>query len=539
MIGGGIYGACVARDAALRGLSVALIDKGDFGHATSFNSQKTIHGGFRYLQNADLRRVREAIRERRAWLTVAPHLIRPLPFLIPLFRDAGRSRATLAAALHAYDVLAIDRNRGCDPAVAIPRGRLMSRDACIQLSGLSDSGLIGGAVFHDGLIESSARLVLAFVQSAAAHGAIVANYVEATGFLERSASVVGVSARDNLSLETFDIQARMTVNTTGPWINRTLQLLNTRSEQHPTIQPMMKDMYLIVRRPVLQCALGLLGKDGHYLFAVPWRGFTMIGVGEYAFDESELDSPFVREREITVLLERINNARPFVGVHRGDVMAIRAGALPVDFRSAATRKPRLATSARIIDHRAANSLEGLLSVSGIKFTMARRVAEAVVDQVFHHRGQRPPGCVTATVPVAGADLSHSDRSLEQAVTGNGRRLDSEATRALIQTYGSDWRKVVRDIDSDATLAARVTAELPVLRAQVRHAVRDEMARKLGDVLYRRTSLGTFGNPVRSAIDDCAAMMADELHWDAPRLRQELLEVGAMTDDCSVGQARPR
>ena len=177
VVGGGIYGASVARDAASRGLTVALLEKTDFGHATTFNSQKTIHGGFRYLQNADLPRLRAAVRERRAWMEMAPHLVHPVPFLVPTYRDGGKPRALLYAAFRAYDLLSPDRNPGGDPGKKIPSGRLLSRAETLgRIPDLDEPALTGGALFHDGLIHNSERLVLALLRSAYGDGAAIANY---------------------------------------------------------------------------------------------------------------------------------------------------------------------------------------------------------------------------------------------------------------------------------------------------------------------------------------------------------------------------
>ena len=219
VVGGGIFGACAAWDAALRGLSVALLERRDFGSGTSANSFKMVHGGIRYLQHADMYRIRESSRERSALLRIAPHLVSPLPIMIPTYGHGREGKELLSAGMLVYDLATIDRNRGLlDPDRRIPRSRVVSREACLEaLPGLEASDLTGGALFHDAQIHNTPRLTLAFLQSAASAGATIANYVEASGFLQDGDSVTGVRARDVLGGDTLDVRARMVLNCAGPW----------------------------------------------------------------------------------------------------------------------------------------------------------------------------------------------------------------------------------------------------------------------------------------------------------------------------------
>ena len=197
VIGGGIYGACVTWDAALRGLSVALVEKGDFASATSANSLKIIHGGLRYLQHGDFKRMRESIRERRTLMEIAPHLVHPLPVLIPTFGHGMQGREVLSLALMINDLIGFDRNRLDDPEKHICRGRVISRRECLELlPGIHKKDLTGGAIFHDAQVYNSERLVLSFIRSAEKAGAELANYVEVTGFIQNSSRHSLVNSRD-------------------------------------------------------------------------------------------------------------------------------------------------------------------------------------------------------------------------------------------------------------------------------------------------------------------------------------------------------
>jgi glycerol-3-phosphate dehydrogenase len=219
VIGGGVFGACAARDAARRGLDVALIERGDFSGATSARSFKMVHGGIRYLQHLDLARVRQSSADRQTLLRDAPHLVRPLPVVVPTYGHGMQGKAALRAAMALYDLLTADRNAGiADPSRRIPRGRCLSRAEVLdRFPGLPAEGLTGAGVFSDGQMYNPPRLVLAFVRSAASAGAVAANYVEATRILVREGRVEGVEARDVLDGVPFTIRGRAVLNAAGPY----------------------------------------------------------------------------------------------------------------------------------------------------------------------------------------------------------------------------------------------------------------------------------------------------------------------------------
>ena len=249
VIGGGIFGACAAWDAALRGLSVALIERRDFGSGASANSFKMVHGGIRYLQHADVYRIRESSRERNALLRIAPHLVSPLPVMIPTYGHGREGKELLSAGMRLYDFVTLDRNKGLDdPDRRIPRCRMLSRGECLStLPGLDAKGLTGGALFHDGQVHNTPRLVLAFLQSAASEGAVVANYIEATALLRAGDSVTGVRARDTLTDDTLEVRARVVLNCSGPWAERLLARAADLTVKPPGT--FSRDSYFVVRQP--------------------------------------------------------------------------------------------------------------------------------------------------------------------------------------------------------------------------------------------------------------------------------------------------
>ncbi len=288
VIGGGIQGACAAWDATTRGLSVALVDRGDFGAATSANSLRIIHGGFRYLQSADFRRLREAAVERSILLRIAPHLVRPLPVLVPIYGHGWHGREAFAVALRLADLAGLDRNRHLAPARRIPRGRLLSRAQCLaRFGGFDPRGLTGGALWYDAQAVDSERLTLAYVLSAAEAGAAVANYVRAERLLTEGGAVRGARVLDVPTGERFDIRARMVLNAAGPWAD---ELAATARGAAPAgaPAPRLARALNLVTRPLCEAvAVGIRSRAGpdrdpvgggdRFLFLAPWRGRTLVG----------------------------------------------------------------------------------------------------------------------------------------------------------------------------------------------------------------------------------------------------------------------
>ena len=532
VIGGGIYGISVARDAALRGFTVALVDQGDFGNATSSNLHKIIHGGLRYLQHGDVKRMRESIRERSILMRIAPHLIDPLPFLIPLYRDVRPGKFVTAAALKLNDLIGFDRNRRIDPDKLIPAGRIISRDHCRQLCPLLDqAGLTGGALFYDAQVHNADRLNLSLLLSATKAGADAANYAEVTGFLRDGKRVKGIKVKDTLSGTVCDVRARLVVNCAGPWMDRLLQLLQIRSSENVR---WCKAVVLVTRRLVENIAVGvrsrfhyddrdaLFNKGYRFFFVTPWRDKSLIGTFQSPYGENPEDIK-VSERELRRYIQEINAAFPEAGIKRRDLFFVYRGLLPVSNESLNNGGINLIKHFAITDHAEASGVEGLVSVLGVKYSTARDVAEKVVDLAGRKLGQSSTSCRTASTPIAGGEMdffqAFKTRQLEPTGT-----VSPDIFEHLIRTYGSEYSRIIEYCHNDRELSARVTTGSPVIRAEVLHGVRHEMAQTLADVVFRRTELGTAGYPGDACLKSCAGIMAAELRWDQEQTWREIEEV---------------
>ena len=396
MVGGGVSGAAIAWDAALRGLRVALVEAADFAAGTSWNSLKTIHGGLRHLQRANVAAVRTAARERSAFLRIAPALVRPLAFLVPTHGHGLRGRQALGLALLASDVLTRDRNRGLDAAHSIPRGRLLSpAEVRARVPGLSADGLTGGALWTDAQVASSERLVLAFLHSASAEGAAVANYVAATALTRDGAGrVTGAACRDSLGGGDLAVRARVTINAAGPGIDAVLAASGVAA---PGV-PLLRAWNLVLRRSVVR-DLAVGGEaNGRFLFLVPWRDRTIVGTG---YEDPNAPSGGAR-----AFLADAARAFPWAEIVAEDVAVVHEGFVPGRGNAGG-----LWTGHRVRDH-ARDGAPGLISALGVKFTGARALAEAAVDAALRGLG-RSRG-VSRTETVALHRAAPSVGSLEDA-----------------------------------------------------------------------------------------------------------------------------
>jgi glycerol-3-phosphate dehydrogenase len=528
VIGGGIYGASIAWDAALRDLRVALVERSDFGSKTSSNSLKIIHGGFRYLQYGDVRRVREAVRERAILMRIAPHLIHPLPVLLPTYGHRIWSKNVLALALRLHDAIGFDRNRHGNPDNFIPAGRTVSRSECLQLaSGIAQHELTGGIIFHDAQASNTERFVLSILLSAAKAGATLANYMKVTGFLKAAGHVGGVQAKDLLTGDQVDIRAKTVVNACGPWMPQVLNLLDL----HPPVMRYASAINLVTRPLFHKYAVGVQGANGYrganrlvarkrpYLFIAPWRGLSIIGTRYRSYNGPP--SAFrVTEGDVRTFVDEINSSCPAADLKLEDVKFVHGGLLPCASSPTVSDEVDLAKKHMILDHRG-QGVDGLFSVVGVKYTTARLVAEKTVDRLFVGHGKRLPRSRTAMTPIHGGNMDQSDtfsrcRSAKLRLTG--RTLSR-----LIANYGSAYPEVLRYIDS-----AEVDAneEAAVVKAEILHGIRDEMACKLTDIVFRRTDLGSAGHPGADTLQLCADVMSAEMRWGSRRTRDELDETAS-------------
>jgi glycerol-3-phosphate dehydrogenase len=544
VVGGGIHGACIAWDATLRGLSVALIERGDFGQETSANSLKTVHGGLRYLQDLDLNLVRMMIQERASYLTIAPHLVHPLPCLTPTYSHLMKSRMVMGMALKLNDLAGYDRNRVSDPEKYIPPSVLFSRQECLGvLPGLPDEGVTGGALWHDAQIYDTERLTLSFVLSAAKSGAAVANYIEAVGILKEGNKIYGVKARDTLSGEQFDIRAQVVANAAGPWVDNVIEDMKPRSSEKKFNHSLA--INIITRKLIDGYAVGAPSwpnkkptdnedeQVSHMLFISPWRNHSLIGTFHSHYQGVPDDFKF-DEEQLQNIISEVNSAYPGADLKTEDITFVHHGFLP-EINNSKDGEVKLVRKGRVFDHRLEDGIHGLITVVGVKYTTARKVAEKAVDLVFKHLEKEPPGSMTHITQLHNGQIERFDHFLSKAMEGDSSQISSPTIDHLVRSYGSDYpsiRELIANNDEQVPLDLNANQ---IIRAQVLHALNEEMAVKLSDFILRRSGLGSTGRPEEDSLQLSADVMAVELKWDENKRVKEIDEVRTVYDQHGLGE----
>jgi glycerol-3-phosphate dehydrogenase len=509
VVGGGICGLGIAYDAAQRGLSVALVERGDFGGGASFNHLRTIHGGLRYLQSLDVARARESLRERRTLARIAPYAVRPLPFVLPLGRSLTRGRLAMRAGFLLDRVVAWDRHRGVQPGLCLPAGRVLSRaEAASRFPVLRAPGLTGAAVWHDYITPESDRLTFAFALAAHEHGAVLANYVDAADLLIDGRRVTGVRAVDRRTGHELSIAARVTVNATGAAVDRL-----PGAQGAPAGLPMMRAMNLVTRRTAGPEALGGRSASGRFLFLVPWRNRGLFGTWESATTCAPDTEPSAAD--VSAFIAELNQAFPSLALTPDDITLVHRGVVPAAVRPGG----RVVLEGRERVHPHAG-LDGIVSVAGTKYTTARAVAEKVVDRVLGMLRLPPSAPRTAATPLPGGDIPDVETMVATA-RQQAPGVAGDTTAHLVAAYGSRYNGILALAADRPQWLARVGHDSPVIGAELVWAARHEMAVTLADAVVRRTPLGALGYPGEEAARRAADLLAPELGWDENRKRVEI------------------
>jgi glycerol-3-phosphate dehydrogenase len=504
VIGGGITGAGIARDAAMRGLRTVLVDAGDFGWGTSSRSSRLIHGGLRYLEHGWLRLVFEANRERRILLRTAPHLVRPRAFVFPAHEGSRVTRFQISAAVWLYDLLALFRN--------VHRHRFLGRNGVLKLEPLlRDRGLRGGALYWDAQTDD-ARLVLATIRSAHRHGARCVSYARVVTLEKADGRVRGALIEDAVSGERLTVHAHAVVNATGPWSD-SLRLLDEPGAA-PLLRP-TKGAHIAVPQHRLgnAGAVTLLSPiDGRVMFVLPWGDVTIVGTTDT--DETVApDDVAPSEQDVIYLIRSANAVFPNARLGMEDVIAAWAGLRPL--LKGGGEKPGSVPR----EHRIVESASGLVTIAGGKLTTYRVMAAQTVDTVARRLhaldGRRVPSrAATDREPLPGGEVADLEALVAELVTEG---TPEAAARHLVASYGTEASAVANLMARDEMLAAPLIAGGPWLAAEVVHQARREMAMTVADVMIRRTHIfHRRADQGMGAAPEVARLLAAELGWDADK-----------------------
>jgi glycerol-3-phosphate dehydrogenase len=503
VVGGGICGLMAAWDAATRGLRVALIDRHDFGAGATFNHHRTLHGGLRYLQSADLARLRESVRERRTWARIAPHLIATQRFAVEANGARGKSALLLRAGLLADACFAADRNRGVADSLRLARGRVMSGDdrAAIDTGELLPEAA-SLAVWSDYRTEHAERLTLAVAIAASQAGAVLINYVDAIEPVREQGRIAGMIGRDGIDGARLSIRARVTLNAAGGAAGRVMAAFGVRRST-----PLVKAMNVVTRRPAPPVACGAPTSSGRLLFTIPWQQRLSIGTW-HGSEPCGADAGLVTAQELGSFIDEINDAFPSLRLGLEDITLVQRGIVPAKVNRGTVT---LADRPLVREHRQ-DHVDGAITVMGVKYTTARAVAEYAVTLALAQMGySSPPRTDALRLPGSEPDGAASPSP----------HLDREAWAHLQRIYGADAGRVVAPAVDNPRLAERITPSLPIVGAQIVEAARHEMALTLEDVVLRRTGLGAAGYPGDEAVLKVERLMREELGWASARVEDEV------------------
>jgi glycerol-3-phosphate dehydrogenase len=515
IIGAGIHGAAIAYFLSSAGYKTALIDAYDFGSATSANSLKIIHGGLRYLQHADFKRIRESVISRKIMQKVAPYCLRNIPCIIPTRGFTFRSKPALYFALKFYDLLSADKNWSLPEGQKIAKGYTISKKELLSIiPDINVEDVNGGAVWFETLAENSERLVLEFIHLAHQAGCISANYVRALKINHVNKVVEGIDAEDTLSGEKFEIKSKIIVNSTGPSINSLLNIFDANKKNE---LPFCKAINIIVNKKLFgNYAVGLEGtrefqdhdslikKGRRFFFFVPWKNHTMIGTtyNKYDGDPSMLK---VEIKDLEEIIEEVNLIYPSANIKIEDVTFYHAGILPRDAKQDSfSHEIQPAKKSLIIDEAKQLGLKGLFSVLSVKYTTAPFVALKFRELL---KRMHPEIIVH----------SPSVRIKENLAL-------SKENSNLFRKYGWHAHMIEDYFKKDTSLKEKVIEASEITEAEIKYFVEQECAVRLGDVIFRRSDIGSYSFPGENLLTAIAVKMASYLGWDTAAVNNEIEDV---------------
>ena len=503
-------GAGAARDLALRGLSVALVDKGDFASATTSRSSKLIHGGLRYLELWDFGLVRESLSERERLGRLAPHLVRPLPFLVPIYRESSRGLIKVRIGLALYDWLTPGRRR--------ERYRVLKAVDALSLEpSIRSDDLRGAGYYFDDLLLYPERLCLENVLSACRHGARAFNYAQVEEFRRDAGGVPdGVRVRDLLGGHVVTLGARVIVNASGPWVDELRALAGVRDRGSRVLRR-TKGIHCLLPR-MTERAVYHSTSDERMIFVIPWREFSLVGTTDTDFD-GDLDRVHATRDEVDYLLGEVRHALPDPRVDVGQVLYTYAGVRPLSFEEG-RRASDVSRAHKVVVEAAGR----FLSITGTKLTCFRSLAEELGDRVSRLLGRAAPAR-TADLTLDGADEdlgrveAHTWLDVSDEVAASG--LPRETLQTLVALYGRTYRRVMELAGKVPGGGERLCPSNPDVVAQLHHAVHEELTVSLQDFLLRRTGIGTSRCQGQDCAEAIGRRMGLLLGWTPRRLDAEL------------------
>ncbi len=524
IIGGGISGAWLAMHCAQQGLKTLLVEKHDYASETSSSSSKLLHGGIRYLQQMQFGKVRESAMERSEYVYAAPHMSVPIPFAVPTYPDFQRSKFFLNCGMLAYRILCLGEGKVLDSKEqTLPPVRSISAAQLNEICDLSNEPHTGAVVLYERHMLDSERMVLAILQTAQSHGADTYNYVSAQSFLLDGDRVVGVNVKDEISGTEFNIHSKLVINAAGPWIDNLNGKLKS-AHNAPSIKGFSVGSHIVTRQ-ICDHAIAVttrhqsdakIDRGGRHVFAIPWRGYSLIGT---SYDE--IDSPNgdvkLEASHVDQLLDAINEGIPSAKLTRDDLVSGFSGLLPLRTDNIDRTVYQGSGEYQIIDHAKSNGIEGVVTALGAKYTTGRKLSALTMELVCQKLGISNNQTRTK---LSNSNYIHLSEFVNSKISQYQEHFSEDTIRHLISTYGSDIDQFLKRIANDKELTQTICKHQPDIFGQVVWAVENEQALKLDDVLFNRTSLGLLGIQ-DSEVVEVANLMARLLGWADQHLATEI------------------
>ena len=516
IVGGGIHGAAVAWKCSMQGMKVALIEKADFGGGASANSLKIIHGGFRYLQHLNIKRMRESIVSRRIMSQISPENIRALRCVIPNYGFGLHNKHIMRIALLINDLISFDRNWGVSLMSKIPRGKFLSINDCKEIFPNIDwGGKSGGSIWYDALALNSERLTLAFLHEAYNNGTSLANYTELKQILTNNGAVQGVVSYDSIRKLKFELQAKTVVIASGVDNDR---LLGSHQSKRHFQRHWARAINIIVRKKIVSdTAIGLTGnvdyrdrdaiikKKGRFFFFVPWRGYTMIGT-TYTFKSN--DEVIKASRcDLENILAEINHILPTANLKIEDISNVHVGMVPAYDYNGGEIQLLKQTEISDLSNNITNPINGLYSIKSVKYTTAPVVAISISRMLSDYLGK----------PYKEDKITSNNPNENDIPNDKNNRLD------IWKRYGKNSKLVSKYISSNK----KVICNDPLYyEGEIDYFIEEEMAVKLSDIVFRRSDLASAERPKKETLYKIAEKMSDHFHWDSERITREVDSIEA-------------
>jgi len=496
IIGGGIVGTGIARDAASRGLKVILFEKEDFSYGTTAKSSRLIHGGLRYLEMLDFRLVFKDLQEREILLKLAPHLIHPLPFLIPIYNY--RSKLKLKLGMLIYDLLSFNKT--------LPSHKFLSASQTLKIEPkLKRDNLLGAFLYYDCQVPFVERLCIENAIDALNNGAILFNHAEVTNLIKKDKKILGVRVKDKLSLRYFDFYSKFVVNATGPWANSIVgkDLLITTKGIHFVAPKATKHALVLFSR-----------SDGRLFFVIPWYNYSLVGTTDTYYNEN-LDEVRAEEEDINYLLKEVKYFVPYGEWNK--IFFTYAGVRPLVKVKKGKSPSKISRAYKILDH-SSNGLDGLISVLGVKITSYRIASEETVNLIMKKLNLKSKA---KTSPLPGAIGNFSLYLKEKKKFAMKFGLDEDQVEYLVSLYGSRFNRIIEILTEKPRLKERICRHNFDIMAQVLLAINEELALTVNDFMFRRVPIAYSECKGLDGVEKVAIYMGEVLGWSKDKIKEEI------------------